>query len=386
MKGVNQNTLRLALALALAVTSNILSFSVALLAAEAMIPGSPWVSLPLFLQYGVATLVSLPSSMLMKKLGRKRVFMLDLAATATFALIATQGVLSGNFALFCLGSAGIGLANGIRPYYRFAALEAAGAGHGPRAMALVLAGGVLAAVAGPNLGYFARAALSVPYAGNYLLIALLQGLGIWVIARVRLEPVPALAEKGRSLYVIAKQPRFILALLGGMISYAVMSGLMVATAPAMTDCGYSFWDVSQVIQWHVLAMYAPSFFSGPLLARLGVYPVLLLGAILNAGAIGINLNGQSASHFYGALILLGLGWNFLYLGASQLLTRCYRPEEMAKVQGVNELVALAMVSTASLGAGWAYRTLGWEGLNWALTPALVLVTVLTLVLLKLDRH
>jgi MFS family permease len=285
-------------------------------------------------------------------------------------------VFQGEFALFCLGNALIGIANGFALFYRFAAIDAADAAFRSKAISLVMAGGVLAALAGPALarwshGWFAP----VAFAGAFLAITLLQALAGLLVQFVRI-PRLAVEERrnsGRPLARILLQRPALIALAGGMVGYGAMSLIMTTTPLAIIDCGYGFADAAFVIQWHILAMFAPSFFTGHLIARFGVLRIMLAGTALLAGCVGVNLSGVGIWQFWAGLVLLGAGWNFIFIGASSLLTECYRQEERAKVQGANDFLVFGVVTLATFASGALHHFYGWQAVNaGVLAPAILL--------------
>ncbi|NQU64968.1 MAG: MFS transporter [SAR324 cluster bacterium] len=382
-----RNIIILALCQAMGITGNIIIFSVSALAALEIAPTKALATLPLFLQYATATITTIPASFFMKRFGRKLGFVLGSSMASLGGGIAFLGLRTGNFPLFCLGSALIGVLIGYIPYYRFAAIDTASESFKSIALSLVLAGGVLAAVAGPSLADLSKDLFSTMYAGNFFMLILLPFVTITLLQFVKIPP-PAeeRSEAARSLRDIIRQPKFLLALCGGMIGYGVMSLLMVATPLSMKHSNLSFSNITLVIQWHVLGMYIPSFFTGSLIKWFGVYKILIAGALSNLLCVAINLSGTSLHHYWAALFLLGIGWNFLFISASSLLTECYRETEKALVQSMNEFLILLTVSVSSLSSGVLMGLFGWRTVNLlVLTPIVLILAVAVWLMLQFNK-
>jgi predicted MFS family arabinose efflux permease len=269
----------------------------------------------------------------------------------------------------------IGSSNGFAQQYRFAAAELADERFRSKAISLVLAGGVVSGVFGPEMARWSRDLFSpVLFAGCFAMIVALQICAAALLTIVRLPPPPprgALRGSGRPLWQIVRQPLFVVALLCGMVGYGVMSLVMTATPIAMIGCGFVFTDAAFVIQWHILGMYAPSFVTGHLIARVGLAPILLIGAILLLACCGINLAGIAEGNFWAANLLLGVGWNFLFVGATTLLTRTYRPEERAKVQALNDFTIFGTSTLAAFSSGALLAGFGWPTVQMTVLPFVV---------------
>jgi hypothetical protein len=247
-----------------------------------------------------------------------------------------------------------------------------------KAISYVMAGGVVAAFAGPNLANLAREAIPVAtFAGSYAALIVLYGVALLALLFIRIPRAQAVVEgrTGRPLWQLARQPVFVVAMLGAMLGYGIMSLVMTATPLAMEVCGQPFSNSAFVIQWHVFAMFAPSFFTGALIRRFGVLSVMMTGVLCYIGTVVINLNGVSVTHFWLALFLLGIGWNFLFVGGTDLLTEAYREEEKAKAQALNDFMVFTTVSIASLSAGALQYHYGWEAVNWGVTPLIAIILV-----------
>jgi MFS family permease len=381
MKNLNtkRNVVLLSFCQALGITGNIIVFSVSALAALEIAPDKSLATIPLFIQYLAATVTTVPASFFMKRFGRKTGFIFGSFVACVGGGLGFIALTHGNFLLFCVGSAFIGILIGFIPYYRFAAVDSSSESFKNTALSLVLAGGVLAAIAGPSLADFSKDLFETEYSGNFFMILLLPLISICLLMFVKIVPQGDLRkENSRAIVEIVRNPMFLLALFGGIISYGVMALLMVATPISMKHSSLPFSQITLVIQWHVLGMFAPSFFTGNLIGRFGVYKILIAGGICNLCCVAINLTGTSIYHYWTALLLLGLGWNFLYVGASSLLTECYNESEKALVQATNEFFVLLTVSVSSLTSGVLMEWFGWNAVNLIALPQIVLILCATL--------
>jgi len=325
---------------------------------------------------------TIPAALLMGRIGRRGGFWTGTAIGAGGGVIAGLAVWAASFPLFCLGTFLVGGSNGFAQQYRFAAAELADDGFRAKAISLVLAGGVVSGVFGPEAAKWSRDLFApVLFAGCFAMVVVLQLGAAVLLSLVRLPPAPprdALRGSGRKLWQIVRQQRFVVALLCGIIGYAVMSLVMTATPIAMIGCGFVFTDAAFVIQWHILGMYAPSFVSGHLIARFGLTPVLLTGAVLLLACCGINLAGVSETNFWAANLLLGIGWNFLFVGATTLLTRTYRPEERAKVQALNDFTIFGTTTLASFSSGALLAGFGWTTIQVMVMPFVAVAAAVVL--------
>jgi len=327
----------------------------------------------------VGTLAAtVPASLLMKRIGRRAGFLVGTGIALLGALTAAYAVYARQFWLFAAGTFLLGVNGGFAQYYRFAAADVAAASFRSRAISLVLAGGVAAAVAGPQL-VRATADWLAPYAflGSYVGLTVLPIAAALLLAflDIPLAEAGGGAGGGRPLIVLARQPKFVVAVFGGMVGYGVMSLIMTATPLAMIGCGFGVPDAALVIQWHVLAMFAPSFVTGHVIRRLGVLDVMLAGVVLLAGCVAAALAGVDILNFSVALIALGLGWNFTFVGASTLLTETYRPAERAKVQAANDFLVFGSVAAASLSSGAVLHFFGWSVVQVVAVPFVVAAAV-----------
>ena len=330
-------------------------------------------TLPLALQFVAVMLTAIPASILMGKIGRKRGFLLATLIGLIGGSCGIIGIYQQSFLLFCLGTIGTGIYTGFGNYFRFAATEVAPPEKRNTAISYVLAGGVLAAVIGPNLANLSKDVFAVTYLGTFVSVMLLYGLnGINFICMKLPKPVPRdFRQNTRPMRQIASQPGFIVAVASAAIGYSVMVLLMTATPLEMTHQQHPFSDVAFVIQWHVLGMFVPSFFTGHLINRFGAQRIILSGAGLMILCILLNFNGSTVSHFWAALLLLGVGWNFMFIGGTSLLTETYNPEESAKSQAFNDFVVFSSAACASFSAGALLHTLGWQLVNYAVVPLIL---------------
>mgnify|MGYP001499162489 FL=1 len=319
--------------------------------------------------------------------GRRASFQIGLAVALGSALLAAWAAQTRQFWLLTLATVIAGYYNANGQLYRFAAAELARPGWQEKAVSLVLAGGLLGAVVGPNMAAWTRALLPTPFVAVYLTLAVGALIAMGVMALVRFPPAPVHekhAPQGRSLGEIMRQPVFIVATLGAAIGYGVMNLLMAATPLAMQVCGFEFGATASVLQWHVIGMYLPGFFTGHLIRRFGTLSIMGVGVLLNVVCVAIALSGVELQHFMSALILLGVGWNFLFTGATALALQAYRPEEKDRAQAAINFCVFATMAITSFSSGALVTTQGWNWLNYGSMPALVLMAA-ALVWLKVRR-
>ena len=332
-------------------------------------------------------LATLPAAFFMKRYGRRAGFMLGAGLGMLGALISAFAVSIGSFWLLCFGTVFAGIYNAFGQQYRFAAADAAPLDWKGKAISFTLAGGILGGVIGPEVGKLTRTLLEPTYLASYGALIGFAAMSMLIASRLDIPPLSIAEQKavGRPLRQIARQPAFVVAVLAAACGYGVMNLLMTATLLAMDICGLPFADTAFILQWHVIAMFAPSFFTGGLIKRFGVLNILIVGAALMFVCIGIAVSGQTLMHFWWALVLLGLGWNFLFIGGTTLLTETYRAEEKAKVQGTNDFIVLGVQGLTSLSSGVLISNEGWTSLNtWALP--VVAMTALASTLLWLSRR
>ena len=321
------------------------------------------------------------------RFGRRTSFQIGLLVALGSALLAAWAAQTRQFWLLTLATVIAGYYNANGQLYRFAAAELARPDWQEKAVSLVLAGGLLGAVVGPNMAAWTRTLLPTPFVAVYLTLAVVALIAMGVMALVRFPPAPVRekhAPQGRSLSEIMRQPVFIIATLGAAIGYGVMNLLMAATPLAMQVCGFEFGATASVLQWHVIGMYLPGFFTGHLIRRFGTLSIMGLGVLLNVLCVAIALSGVELQHFMSALILLGVGWNFLFTGATTLALQAYRPEEKDRAQAAINFCVFATMAVTSFSSGALVTTQGWNWLNYGSMPALVLMAA-ALVWLKVRR-
>lgn len=332
-------------------------------------------TLPHALGWVSVAICAIPASQLMRRIGRRMGFIVGALIGIVGATIAGYGIYIGDFWMFAAGTITLGGFNSINLLYRFAAAEAAPEAWRARAISFVLAGSVVAAFVGPELAKRTKDLLAVEFAGTYFALAALPLLMIAVMAVTPLgKPIESTKRRaGRPLGEIARQPKFIVAVLGAMIGWGVMSLMMTATPLSMIACGHDFNDAAFVVQWHILGMYAPSFFTGSLITRFGAPRVMLVGALFQFFCVGAALGGVEVWNFWLANVLVGMGWNFLFVSGTALLTETHTVEERAKVQGFNDFLIFGVVSTTAFTSGWLQNAFGWDVVNYSVVPLILVV-------------
>jgi predicted MFS family arabinose efflux permease len=374
------NAVVLAVAMALGGSSPAIVVSLGGLVGQALASNKELATLPVsLLNLGLA-LGTIPAAMLMRKSGRRIGYIVGAGLGLFGGCIAALGIASYSFVLFCIGTLIIGSYGSFNQSYRFAATDAASEAFKPRAISWVMTGGLVAGVVGPQTVIWTRDLVqAAPFAGAFLGQAALAFLSMIAVSFLRPAPVSiasTTAGGGRPLLEIVRQPRFIVAAVTGLVSYSLMTFMMTAAPLAMIGCGHSVGAAALGIQWHILAMFGPSFFTGRLIARFGKGRVTGAGLVLIALSAVIGLSGITVAHFWTTLILLGLGWNFGFIGATALVTDCYRPEERAKVQAANDFLIFGSVAAASFSSGKLLNAGGWDSVNWLVFPPVVIALVL----------
>lgn len=376
---MNRNVWLLSLCQALLMTGNILLISVIGLIGKQIAPSASMITLPVALQFLGLMAATIPASLISGKLGRKRGFSIGNLVGITGASLATYALLLQNFYLFCFATFLLGIGIGFGTLYRFAAIEVCDENARHRAISISMAGGVLAAVLGPNL-----AIMSQQWSQDGLYIGAFASLiGLNILALVILQTIqfPKVSfsnqtPKSDPLSAIVKAPNFVGAVFAAMVAYAVMNILMTATPLAMIGCGFDFTKAAGVIEWHVLGMFVPAFFTGSLIEKFGSRMMILAGGILFVFCIAINIHGESIWHFRAALVLLGVGWNFMFIAATGLFSQSYQPQNKAKAQAFNEFVVFGCVTVTALLSGWLESTAGWQNLNIYVLPFVLAVILL----------
>lgn len=337
----------------------------------------------------VGTLATtIPASLWMRRVGRRFGFMTGAGFGVIGGLVAALAIYWKLFPLFCLGTLLMGSYNAFGQYYRFAAADASSGPFKGRAVSYVLTGGVVAAVCGPEVAKFTRDLFSdLLYVGSYLTLSVLAAVAMLTLSFINIPP-PSAAERtggGRPLLAIARQPVFVVAVLSSLVSYTAMSTVMTATPLAMGLCALPLEDAAFVIQWHALGMFAPGFVTGHLIRRFGVLSVMIAGGVLLVLASLINLHGITLTHFWIALFLFGVGWNFMFVGGTTLVTETYAPAERAKTQALNDFLVFGSVAAGSFLSGNLLYFFGWGSVNYSVLPILT-VTIAASAWLALRRR
>jgi len=374
MNQAKKNIALLCTTQALLITNNTILIAINGLAGFALASDKSLATLPVTAYVIGAALTTLPMSHLMRRVGRVNGFSLGTLIGIFGAMICGYAVYSHSFWTLCLGTLVMGIYNASGQYYRFAAADVASADFKSKAISLVMAGGLVGGVLGPQTSKFTKDMLPAEFLGSYLALI---GFCVVALALQRLMEIPRLTaaeqrEHGRPLKEIARQPAFVVAVLSGTVGYGVMNLLMTATPLAMKSCAHPFSDAAFVIQWHVIAMFAPSFVTGSLIRRFGVRTILFTGVLLNFACVAIALAGVDVMHFWLALVMLGVGWNFMYLGGTTLLTETHTSPEKAKVQGANDMAIFITMAVSSASSGWLFTARGWEVMNYGAIPFLLL--------------
>jgi predicted MFS family arabinose efflux permease len=363
---MNKNLWLLAAAQGLFLTNNVVFIAINGLVGLSLAPLGWMATLPV-MGYVVGGALSTPLvARTQSAFGRQASFQIGLAVALGSALLCYWAAMASNFWLLVAATVVAGYYSANGQLYRFAAAELATPEFREKAVSLVLAGGLVGAVLGPNLAARTRGLTEVPFAGAYLSLAVVALLAMVLMAFMRFPPVPpkkAGAPTGRPLSVIMRQPIFIVATVGAALGYGVMNLLMAATPLAMQVCGFAFDDAALVLEWHVIGMFAPGFFTGHLIKRFGVLTIMGVGVALNVLCVGIALSGQDLHQFLIALFLLGVGWNFLFTGSTTLSLQAYTPEEKDRAQAAINFFVFATMALTSFASGALVTTQGWNLLN-----------------------
>lgn len=371
------NVVRLAVAQALAGANSTVIYATGAIIGDMLAPTKALATLPISIFVVGMAACTLPAGAIAQRHGRRAAFMIGTGCGVMGGLIGTLAVLQASFWLFCVATFFGGVYAAVVLSFRFAAADCATPERRPRALSAVMAGGVFAGVIGPQLVTYTMD-LWQPYlfAATYLGQAAVAAVSLLVLAGVRL-PVPTAAEaaKGRPLAVIARQPRFIGAVVCGVVSYLLMNFLMTAAPLAMKFCSLPQQSANLGLQWHVIAMYGPSFWTGRLITRFGASKVVATGLLLTAASSVVGLLGIEVAHFWATLILLGLGWNFGFVGASAMVLECHRPEEKARVQSLNDFVVFGTMIFGSFLSGGLLSAYGWDTVLWLSFPPLIFAVV-----------
>ncbi len=366
MRPMNMNLVLLAVCQALFLTNNVTFIAINGLVGLSLAPLGWMATLPVTGYVVGAALSAMPVSRLQARLGRKRTFQIGLLVAIGSAAMGAVAVSTGSFWLLVATTVVAGFYSANGALYRFAGPELVPPSMKERAISWVLAGGVAGAFIGPNLANAARGWLPAPFAGAYLALVGVGLLGLLLMSFIRFPPhtppAPG-AAAGRPLAELAQQPAFVVAIIAAALGYGVMNLLMAATPIAMQQCQHPFSSAALVLEWHVLGMFVPSFFTGHLIKRFGALPIMGVGALLNLVCVVVALSGVDLMQFLVALFTLGVGWNFLYTGGTTLLTQSYRPEEKNRAQGVMDTCVFWTMAVTSFSSGALITTQGWTWLN-----------------------
>ena len=333
-------------------------------------PNAFWATMPMTAMIVGTALTTYPQSLLMRRIGRRTGFILAALVGSAGALTGATGIFLRRFELVLLGALLIGVYQASSSYYRFAAADLASPAFRGKAISWVMTGGIISALLGSVMVmYTVDLFAPVTFAGTWVTMACLAALATLVLAFVDIpKQDAAITASGRPLGQIASQPAYIVAAGVAMVSYGIMVLVMTATPVAMLGCGFSVQDSSWVIQWHALAMYVPSFFTGAVITRIGASRTAIIGMVMLVLAAVAGLMGIHFENFAVGLVLLGIGWNFGYIGGTTLLTHTYEPLERNKAQGLNDLLVFGMTTITSLSAGALMAGAGWNAVNWAVIP------------------
>nr|WP_324258367.1 MFS transporter [Cellvibrio fontiphilus] len=388
MRLITDNNLwRLVIAQALAGANAVVVYATGAIVGSMLAPSPLLATLPISIFVVGMAVCILPVGRIARLYGRRASFLVGAAAGVIAGLVAMVALLLGWFWLFCAATFFGGIYAAVVLSFRFAAADAVPAERKAKALSLVMAGGVAAGVVGPQLVTWTMHLWPAQiYVATFLAQAIAAALSALVLLGVRL-PKPTAAEiaGGRPLWVVARQPRFIAAVICGAVTYLLMNFLMTAAPLAMHMEGHSHTHTNLGVQWHVIAMYAPSFFTGSLIARYGAARITALGLVLTAISAAVGLGGMDVAHFWWMLILLGIGWNFGFLGASAWVLECHRPEEKNRVQSLNDFLIFGVMALGSFLSGGILGAYGWTTLLWISFIPLA-ITLLALALAKKQKE
>ena len=356
-------------------------FTIAGLAGQSLASNPCWATLPISFMVIGSMLTATPLSALMQKYGRRAGFAVGAVGGMIGGAVGAWGLIQHSFLAFLIGALFTGVYMSAQGFYRFAATDTASDDFRPKAISYVMAGGLLSAVIGPQLVKVTADSMVVPFLGTYLAVIGLNAVGIFLFLFLRI-PKPAAAvegaAKGRSRMELIRSPKIAVAVIVGTVSYALMNLVMTSSPLAVVGCGFAKSNAADIVTAHVLAMYAPSFFTGHIIARFGVEKVMAAGLVFLAGAGMVAFSGVTLPHFFGALMLLGLGWNFGFIGATTMLSGAHAVEERGRMQGMNDLILFGGVTLASISSGGLMNCSGgtvqegWHAVNLAMLPFLAL--------------
>ncbi len=381
-----RNVLVLAFAGALGGANSVVLFSIAAIVGSGLAPKASLATLPVSIYVVGLASAALPLGYMVARFGRRTTYMIATLAGATAGLINAAAIILASFELFCIGAFFVGFYASAVQSYRFAAADTASEAFRPKAISYVLAGGLVAGIVGPQLVVYTKS-LYMPYlfAATCLAQAAVAVIACLAVSLLQVPPPSRIAGgEVRPLSEIIRQPRLIIAIVCGVASYTLMNFIMTAAPLAMIGCDHTVDDAAHGIQWHVIAMFGPSFFTGSLIVRFGVERIIATGLAITMASGLVALSGTTVAHFWIALILLGLGWNFAYIGASTMVTECHRPSERAKVQSLNDFSVYSFMALGSFGSGAILAAWGWASVNMMIFP-ISAVALLALVLAQRYR-
>jgi MFS family permease len=384
---VRSNVARLAAAQALTGANSAVIFATGSIVGATLAPDVSLATVPLSMYVVGLAAGTLPTGAISRAYGRRVAFIIGTACGVLTGLLASYAILHASFALFCCATFLGGLYGAVSQSYRFAAVDGASAAYRPKALSWVMAGGIFAGVLGPQLVQWTMD-IWPPYlfAFSFLVQAVVALIAMAILSRVDApKPAPSDFHGGRPLFEIVRQPRFIAAAICGIVSYPMMNLVMTSAPLAMQICGLSVSDSNFGIQWHIVAMYGPSFFTGSLIARFGAPKVVVVGLLLEAAAATVGLTGVTAMHFWSTLVILGVGWNFSFVGASALVLETHRPSERNKVQAFNDFLIFGMMALGSFSSGQLLANYGWSAVNMVVYPP-VLLGLMVLMLASFARR
>ena len=375
MENAKKNVALLAGCQAMLFTNNVTLISLAALAGFSLAEDKALATLPATAYVIGAALTTLPASFFMKRYGRQAGFRFGTTIGMLGAATSCIALWQRSFWLLCFATLVLGVYNAFGQFYRFAAADAASQDFKAKAISLVMTGGIVGGIIGPEMSKWTKDLFAVPFLGAYASLIVFCLITLALLAFIRI-PQPTVAEQndqGRPLAEIMSQPAFIVAVLASALGYGVMNLLMTATPLAMGICGHAYASAAFVIEWHVIGMFAPSFFTGSLIKRFGILGVMFAGVVLMVVCVAISLAGLEVANFWWALTLLGVGWNFLYIGGTTLLTECYRPAEKAKAQGMHDFLVFLTMATSSFSSGLLMSRNGWAMLNYVAMPVIAVI-------------
>lgn len=389
MQKQHRNTLVLASTQATLQTTGVTMVAVTGLTGFLLAEDKSLATLPLTCYVLGSAVTTIPASFLMKRIGRRLGFQLGTLAGVFGSIACSFAVYWAHFWMLCAGMTVMGVYTAFGKYYRFAAADAATVDFRAKAISLTLAGGIVGGIAGPEMAKRTHDLFAAhPYMGSYMSLGFVCLLAMLILTRL---DIPKLSEQeisdpGRPLSAIMRQPEFIVAVLASMLSYGIMNLMMTSTPLAMRAHDHHFNDAAMVLEFHVIGMYAPSFFTGSLINRFGVLNIILAGVALMFACLFTALAGTEVMNFATALFLLGVGWNFMYVGGAALLTECHSPAERAKAQAANDFMVFVTMAVSSLSSGMLLNKAGWHAVNIGSAPFLLVATVATLWLVLRRRR